>query len=68
MQSTISITKRGHMITFTAILESELEHGMYYDEEKTLYLPRRDFDAWNSKELSGDVNAREKFIQTLEKI
>jgi len=37
MKSTISITERGKIITFTAVLESELETGMYYDEEKTLY-------------------------------
>jgi hypothetical protein len=68
MKSTISITERGKIITFTAVLENELETGMYYDEEKTLYLPKRLFEAWNSKELSGDIQARNRFIETLEKI
>jgi hypothetical protein len=68
MQSIISITKKGRILTFTAVLEKDLEAGMYYDAEKTLYLPRKDFDAWNSKEMSGDLQARERFIERLEKI
>lgn len=68
MKSTIQITKKGKIITFTAVLEKRLESGMYYDEEKTLYLPKRDYDAWNSKELSGDIQARERFINRLEKL
>lgn len=68
MKSTVSITKKGKIITFTAVLEQHLTAGMYYDEEKTLYLPKRDFDTWNSKELSGDIQARERFIERLEKL
>jgi hypothetical protein len=68
MKSTISITDKGKIITFTAVLEKHLESGMYYDEEKTLYLPKRLFDDWNSKELSGDIQARKRFIDRLEKL
>lgn len=68
MKSTVSITKKGRIITFTAVLEQHLENGMYYDEEKTLYLPKREFDVWNFKELSGDIQARERFIERLEKL
>lgn len=68
MKSTVSITKKGLIITFTAVLEQHLEKGMYYDEEKTLYLPKREFDHWNSPMMSGDIEARERFIARLEKL
>lgn len=68
MKSIIQITKKGKIITFTAVLEQRLEKGMYWDEEKTLYLPKRDYDHWNSASLSGDIEARERFIERLEKL
>lgn len=68
MKSTIQITKKGQIITFTEVLESHLDSGMYYDEEKTLYLPKRLYDEWNSPALSGDIQARERFIERLEKL